>query len=153
MTGRRVAEVLITAEGRDKGRVFVITEMSATQAEKLGTKALLALAHSGVEIPPNVQNTGWAGLAVLGLKALMGLQFEELEPLMDEMFSCIQVKTDSGIIRNLFEEDIQEVTTRLKLRSEVFEMHTGFSLADANSKSTSETQSATSRTTKTSRGQ
>ena len=30
------------------------------------------------------------------------------------------------VVRNLIEEDIEEITTRLKLRGEVWKLHTGF---------------------------
>lgn len=40
----------ITIEnGRDKGRVFLITEMSAAHADNWAMRALLALANSGAE--------------------------------------------------------------------------------------------------------
>lgn len=129
---RRVKEVSITDEGRDKGKTFIITEMPASQAEKWAARALLVVSRSGVELPEGVEGSGFAGVAVMGLRALFKVDFEELEPLMDEMMECVTWKPPRPDIpaRALIEADIEEVATRLQLRKEVLELHTGFSLAD-----------------------
>lgn len=134
---RKIERITITDEGRDKGKVFVLTEMPASKAEMWAARALLALSKSGVEIPENVQGAGMAGIAVLGLKALGGLKFEEARLLLDEMFECAQMQPDPAkpeIVRMIMEEDIEEVATRVRLRAEIFSLHTGFSFADAKSK-------------------
>lgn len=133
---RKTKIVTIDQQGRDKGKHYLITEMSASQAEKWATRAFLALAHSGVEVPQNLVDAGFAGIAVLGLRSLIGLQFEEAEPLLDEMFSCVQFIPDirqQNVVRPIKEEadDLEEVATRVQLRTEVFELHVGFSIADA----------------------
>ena len=56
-----------------------------------------------------------------------------MHDLMERMFACIQIK-EKAFIRNVTEDDIEEVGTRLKLRMECFELHTGFSFSDARSK-------------------
>ena len=134
---RKTATVTITREGRDKGQVFVIEEMPASQAEKWAARAFIALAKSGVDVPEDIASAGFAGLAVLGLRALGGIDFALAEPLMDEMFQCIRIAESPSFVRNLTEDDIQEVATRLQLRAEVFALHTGFSMAGAGSQSTS----------------
>ncbi len=151
---RKVIDVTITDEGRDKGKVFTLTELSAARAEEWATKALLALAKSGVEIPDNVSGAGLAGIAVLGLKALGQMSFADLKPLMDEMFECIKIRPEAknpNVVRSLIEDDIEEIATRLKLRSEIFTLHTGFSLAgnQSSSTSTSEAIPASSSSTQT----
>ena len=131
---RKVQQVTIDAEGRDKGKVFIIREMPATQAEKWAMRAFLALAKSGVDVPEDVASSGLAGIAALGLRALSGLTFTDAEPLMDEMFSCIQIMPDPtrpDVVRILLEDDIEEIATRLKLRKEVLALHTGFFSAAA----------------------
>lgn len=135
---RKTREIKIDAEGRDKGKTFVITEMPASQAEKWAVRAFLAMSRSGVEIPDNLEGTGMAGIATLGLKALGGIQEDDAIRLMDEMFDCVKFKPDDARIppRDLVEDDIEEVATRVKLRIEIFELHTGFSLAAATSKLT-----------------
>lgn len=126
---RKTANITITEEGRDKGKLFVITELSARQAESWAFRALLALMASNVEVPEGVENLGMAGLAVLGFQALNGLKFELAEPLLAEMFTCVQIMPNpknAMVIRSLVEDDIEEVTTILKLRMEVFNLHTDF---------------------------
>jgi hypothetical protein len=130
---RKVATVKIDEEGRDRGKVFILTEMPASQAEKWATRAILALGRSGIDIGV-LQHAGMAGIAVAGLRALAGIAFAEAEPLMDEMFRCIAIQPDPqrpDFARPLIEEDIEEVRTRARLRSEVFALHVGFSSADA----------------------
>jgi hypothetical protein len=124
--------------GRDLGKVFVLTEMDASRAEAWALRALLALMTNGVDMPPGFENTGMAGVAQMGLKALAGLRWEVAAPLLEEMWSCVQIMPDPSkphVVRNLIESDIEEVMTRVKLRSEVWELHTGFSIAGALSKS------------------
>lgn len=125
---RKTKQVTITTEGRDKGRTYLITEMPATQAEKWAMRAMSALLKSGVYVPDSVLDRGLAGIAAVGIKGLMGMQFQDAEPLMDEMFACIQI-VEPAITRKLTENDIEEVATRLLLRSEVIELHVGFSIA------------------------
>jgi len=129
---RQVSIVVIDAEGRDKGKRFQITEMSASQAERWAIRAFLAIAATGVEIPDDLRESGFAGIAAMGLRALGFLSFEAAEPLLDEMFGCIMLIPDASnpsFTRPLIETDIEEVATRLRLRSAVIELHTGFSMA------------------------
>ena len=81
---RNAKPVVITAEGRDKGKRFVLTEMPALRAEKWALRALLALAKAGVDLPDDAVGAGMAALAVAGLQALRKLEFTDAEPLMDE---------------------------------------------------------------------
>jgi hypothetical protein len=127
---RREQTVAITAEGRDQGKVFVLREMPASQAEKWAARALLALAKSGVEIPDDAAQAGLAGVASIGFQAFGGLSWELAEPLLDEMFDCVKIQPgdNAAVTRKLIEDDIEEVATRLKLRMALFELHTGFSM-------------------------
>lgn len=126
---RNTANYTVTDEGRDQGRVFVLTEMPASRAESWAMRALLALMAGGVEVPPGFDRMGMAAMAEMGIKALVGLKWEVAEPLLAEMWSCVQIMPDPTkphVIRNLIEEDIEEITTRIKLRVEVWKLHTGF---------------------------
>jgi len=127
---RKTSVVTITEEGRDQGKIFQLTEMSATQTEKFATRLFLAMAKSGLEIPDGLAQSGIAGLASLGLKALAGINFIEAEPLLDEMMICIKIIPDASrpeVVRALVESDIEEITTRLLLRKELFYLHVNFS--------------------------
>lgn len=140
---RKEKTVTITADGRDRGKVFHIREMPAARAERWAARALLLAARSGANVE-NV-NAGMAGIAVMGITTLMhGVNFPDVEPLLDEMMQCISVKPDPNhpdltrplIDRGADEDDIEEVATRVELRSEVLALHLGFPLADALSKLT-----------------
>lgn len=131
---RKVKDVTITAAGRDNGKCFRLTEVPATQAEKWGMRAFLALARSGVEVPDNLAAAGLPGLAAVGFRAFTMMSFADAEPLLDEMFGCITRVVDPAkpiYARVLAEDDIEEVATRVFLRGEVIELHTGFSPAAA----------------------
>lgn len=121
------------AEGnRDSGKTFLLTEMSAAQAEKWALRALGAIANSGLDIPPDVMQLGMGALVAVGFKGLLTMQFDEAEPLLDEMMGCVVIvpnPKEPNVVRPVDDEDIEDVTTRLMLRSEVFDLHTGFSPA------------------------
>lgn len=154
---RKTKRVVIEADNRDKGKIFVLTEMPASQAEKWAVRALLALTHAGAEIPEDIEGSGMAGIAMMGLHALTSLRFADAEPLLDEMFDCVRFCPDGShpeIVRPLIEDDIEEVGTRLRLRKDVLELHVDFSLPGVQSKPPSETppqSPAGSRITRTSR--
>lgn len=130
---RKTATITIGAEGRDKGKVFVLTELSAADSEEWAARALFALMNSGVEVPDNIASAGLAGLAALGLQALKNLPFDAAKPLFDKMMECVQVQPSAGVIRRLIDDDIEEVATRWQIRKEVLSLHMGFSIAAARS--------------------
>lgn len=134
---RREVIITIADEGRDKGKVFVITELPASRAEAWAIRAMLALTKSGVDLPENIEGAGMAGIFALGMKALGGLDAADALTLLNELFMCVRHRPNPEkpeIVRNLIEDDIEEVKTRMKLRMEVLELHTGFSVTAALSK-------------------
>lgn len=135
---RKEQTVVIDAEGRDKNKVFHIREMSASAAEDWAMRALLALGRSGADIPADVEHTGMAGVAALGLRALAGVKTDDARQLAADLMACISIIPDPqrpNVQRPLLEDDIEEVKTRVTLKDSVFELHTGFSVAAAISKS------------------
>ena len=122
-----------TAEkNRDAGKVYKITEMPASPAEMWAFQVFQALARTGIDMPEHMMGSGMAGMAIVGLKALGNLPPIQANDLMAEMFSCIKIIRDKSMPDmsfDLLEEDIEEVSTRVLLRTEVFELHTGFSMA------------------------
>jgi hypothetical protein len=136
---RREKQITIEGEGRDKGKAFVITEMPATAAEKWAIRAFLAMGQSGVEIPDDLAQAGLMGVASMGVRALLGMPWALVEPLLDEMWACIAYIPDPGrpgttITGHLLDTQIEDVSTRLLLRQEVLDLHLGFSLAEITSK-------------------
>ena len=140
---RKTAKTVIGEDGgRDKGKAFFITEMPASKAEKWATRALLLLSRSGIDFPAELLGSGMAGIAVYGLRALPLLDFNEAEPLLDEMWDCLQIIPDlshPNVTRPLLEDDIEEIATRIKLRTEIFNLHVSFSQPAVASNMTSET--------------
>ena len=129
---RKTKTVTIDAENRDKGKIFIITEMPAAQAETWAMRAFLALARSGVEIPQDIASAGLAGIASMGLKALGALDWEVAGPLIAEMMDCVKILSPDGKVeRKPLPDEIEEITTRLLLRKEVLALHLDFfSIAD-----------------------
>jgi len=126
---RKEAEFRAT-KGRDEGKVFVINEKSADEVEWFGARCFLALGRSGFDIPKGLEMEGVSGLLAMGYKALSdaiaSLRAEDLKPLMQEMMTCVRLKASAGVIRDLVDDDIEEVVTRLQLRKAIIDLHTGF---------------------------
>ncbi len=140
---RKTKTVTITIEGRDEGKVFILQEMNARQAEEWALRALEAVAQRS-DIPVGLVNAGMLGVFILGLKPVLAAPFSMSKPLLDEMFErCLSIQPDPNkpeILRGagtalikavgpLIDEDTEEVSTRIFLRDQIFELHTGFSLA------------------------
>ena len=122
---RRTDLVTITAEGRDKGRTYLITEMSAFQAEDLAVRVLLALANAGVDTPD--AGSGMAGLAVSGMEALKKLPYATAKPIMDEIRGFMQYQHKPGQApMPLDDTNVEEVTTLFELRKRFLFLHLGF---------------------------
>lgn len=150
---RQIRTVTITAEGRDRGKAFVLNEMSADQGEWWAIRALSVLGNAGVDLPKNALEAGMSGLAhveatsgavkalfVVGLRMLPGVDIHALRPLLDEMNTCIQYQPPGGGPGGRFPAQaiisgpmcqIEEIKTFLQLRADLIELHLGFSLAGA----------------------
>lgn len=131
---RKVLTYTVTDEGRDRGKAFVLTEMPAAKAERWAMRALQGLIKAGVEMPDEASAAGVQGLAIFGFRAFGAMDFDVAEPLLDEMMTCVTCLPDPTrpqVVRNLIEDDIEEVVTRVKLRLEIFKLHVNFSKADA----------------------
>jgi hypothetical protein len=126
---RKTIDYVESADGRDKGKVFRITELSAEDAEEWGARAVFAMMNAGVEMPDGIAEQGLAGLASVGIAALTKVEFDVAKPLFDKMFECVQFVPDPSrpnVSRSLFKDDIEEVSTRLKLRKEIVMLHLSF---------------------------
>ena len=133
-TDLKSIDVEITAAGRDKGKIFRITEMDAFAAEKWAMKALIVLSPI-IEIDPLL---GWGGFVEVFtnpglpstiLKNLSKIAFSDAEPLLNEMMSCVEILPMPGrndIKRRLMPGDVREVATIFKLRMEVIKLQLGF---------------------------
>jgi len=129
---RKTLVVTITAgtadTNRDYNKQFLLTEMDSDQAERWASRALRAVARSGVPLPDDIEQAGMAELASVGFRALGGVEDTTFDSLMDQIMACVKIK-EPALVRDLTKDDIEEVATRFTLRLEVFKLHTGFSLA------------------------
>jgi hypothetical protein len=136
----RKESTFVADTGRDKGKTFLITEMSASQAESWAFRVILAIGNAGIEIPDNLASQGMAGLMAVGYMNLLKIPFEAAKPLLDEMMGCVQIAPSPNVKRPLIEDDIEEVKTRLSLRKAIWDLHMDFFLDADQSTSESEAQ-------------
>lgn len=126
---RKTSTYTVSDDGRDKGKIFVLTELPASRAEAWAMRALLALMRSGAQLPDGFENMGMAGMAEMGIRALGGLSWEVAGPLLEEMWECVQIQPDpknANLVRPLIEEDVEEIKTRVMIRAEVWKLHADF---------------------------
>jgi hypothetical protein len=131
---RKIETITIEADGRDKGKKFIVTEMPADQGIRWATRALLALTNTGAAVPEEALTAGWAGLAAIGIQAIGMLPYEKVQPMIEEAISaCVTYEHSPKFPpRKILEGsggDIEEVKTYMTLYTAVFKLHTGFSLA------------------------
>lgn len=111
-------------KSRDHGKSFLITEMSAENAEWWAFQVLQALLGSDGDIDFNAP---LAQMARQGLGALGKLPPDKARPLLEQMMDCVRVKLpNSNDSRDMLAGDIEEVKTRVLLRKEVLELHIDF---------------------------
>ena len=122
---RKEATFTATA-GRDKGKEFCITEMDAYRAEMWAIQVILAVGKAGIEIPPELAQQGMAGLMAVGYMSLLKIPFDTAKPLLDEMFTCVQIVPSVNVKRGLIDSDIEEVKTRFQLRKAIWDLHADF---------------------------
>ncbi len=139
---RKQITLTIGAEGRDKGKVFILTELSAYDAEEWAGRALFSLMNAGVEIPDNIAEAGLAGVAAMGMKAIANLPFDSAKPLLDKMMDCVQIQPSPNVTRELMSGDIEEVATLFTLRKKILGLHLDFFTAAAPSISGSKSTAA-----------
>jgi hypothetical protein len=128
---RHTKEVTITEPGRDQGKIFVLTELPSEPGEIWATRALELLETAGFVAASEQKQNGMAGLAAampaFSFKVARALQ----DPTLDEMWQHVRFQPSDPRAppQDLFKGDacqIQEWTTRLRLRFEYFRLHTGF---------------------------
>lgn len=121
----RRTEIVEITEGRDAGKKYQITEMSAEAAEWWAFRALQAIAGADAEL--NLQ-APLSDMAAQGIKALAKVHPDQAKPLLDEMMGCVQILVPATQKpRPLLDGDIEDVKTRFMLRKAVVELHLGFS--------------------------
>ena len=128
---RKTREITITAEGRDKGKTYIITEMSALKAERWARHGLAAVAK-GADMPADIENAGMAAWASLAVRAIANMPEDQADRMWDDLLACVAIKTavkpeGRPLILDVDDGDyVEEPQTILKLRMEAFDLHTGF---------------------------
>lgn len=113
------------SEGRDKGKTFAITEWPCMQIERWILRAVFGLGRAGVELSPEVFTMGAAPVAyaiatqAIKLPSRLGLK------LADELMQDVRI-VEEKVTRPLVDSDIEDVSTRLKLKTEVLKLTFGF---------------------------
>ena len=131
---RKTAIITIDADGRDKGKQFFLREMPADRAERWAMRAMFLLARGNAEMSALDPGAGMAGIAAAGFEALKYIPYEDAAPLLNEMLSCVQYQTPANTQRPLTMPhpdtgegaDIEEVSTYMTLRKEIFKLHVNF---------------------------
>lgn len=135
---RKTLTVTISKRNRDKGKVFVLTEMSAWSGYDWASRVFFALMNAGVDIPDDIMQAGIAGVAALTGTDLAKFIFSMLskvphytaKPILDDLMACVQIQPDphdSRVVRPPeLQGDIEEISTILTLQKEVFNLHFSF---------------------------
>lgn len=142
---RRVEEVRIEgdpATNRDAGKLFIVTEMPAVQAERWASRLIVLLSEAGADVPEGWEpgSQSLAELLKLGAPFIKVLQ----DPSLEEWWGCVKYQHRPNQMPQaiVFNDrcQIEEVSTVGALRMKVLELHTGF--FSAVKRSTSEPPSA-----------
>lgn len=121
---------------RDSGKMFLITEMSAGDAEKWAMRMFIALKGNGGELSEGLAKLGIVGIQIATLNAFLRADIDPdvLEPLFDKMMDCVQIVRDPrhpDVVTPLASpDDTEDVRTRIWLRGEILRIHTGFTGAE-----------------------
>lgn len=121
---------ILDDKSRDFGKAFLITEMSAFAAERWAMRAGFALMNSGADFSElDGQAMSMQAFAKIGLAALAKIPFDLAEPLIADLMTCVQIIPDPQrikVVRDIIESDIEEVSTLLRLKKEVWSLHVSF---------------------------
>ncbi|HEN3563961.1 TPA: hypothetical protein U5E20_003558 [Yersinia enterocolitica] len=127
---RKQITYIVEDEGRDKGKEFIITEMSAWDAEELSEEIYRAMGHGEFNsLPADVVSMGVAGLATVGVSVLAAAPASVSRPISDRILSTVEiVVTNKGkdITRAIKPIDFEEISTIRTLKDKVFELNFGF---------------------------
>lgn len=135
---RKTVTIEIDANNRDIGKAFLLTEMSANDAERWAIRAGFALMNSGADFSEltGTDEDGeplplsFQAFAKMGLSALSKIPYESAEQLIAEMMKCVKFipdKNKPNVVRDIFDGDIEEVSTLFTLKKEVWGLHVNFS--------------------------
>lgn len=128
---RKEIPFIVEEEGRDKGKEFLITEMSAWDADALAQDIFRAMGDSNYSgIPADVIAMGCAGLATVGLSVISASSPEVARQLRDRLISTVDIIITSEGQRQQRKVngslDFEEVSTIRSLLDKVFQVNFDF---------------------------
>lgn len=128
---RKEIPFIVEEEGRDKGKEFIITEMSAWDADTLSQDIFRAMGDSNYTgIPPDVIAMGCAGLATVGLSVLSASSPDVAHKLRDTLMSTVDIVLTHEGQRNQRKVngalDFEEVSTIRAVMDKVFQVNFDF---------------------------
>lgn len=128
---RKEIVFIVEDEGRDKGKEFVITEMSAWDADSLAQDIFRAMGESNYTgIPTDVIAMGCAGLATVGLSVISASSPEVAHTLRDRLMSTVEIVITHEGNRNKRKVngsiDFEEVSTIRTVLDKVFQTNFNF---------------------------
>jgi hypothetical protein len=116
---RKVEHVTIELEGRDQGKVFVLTEMPATLGKPWLMKVTTLLAVQGMDIKALGKAGGVAALAMV-----------MDDPILTGWRDCVKYQHEGQMPQAIFWDkptcQIEEIETVTFLQAKVLELHMGF---------------------------
>lgn len=133
---RKEIPFIVETEGRDKGKEFLITEMSAWDADSLAQDIFRAMGDSNYSsIPADVIAMGCAGLATVGLSVISASSPEVARQLRDRLMSTVDIVITNDGQRQQRKVngslDFEEVSTIRSLLDKVFQVNFEFLKIDA----------------------
>ncbi|MED9625555.1 hypothetical protein RCO00_03610 [Escherichia coli] len=127
---RKEIPFIVEDDNRDNGKEFIITEMSAWDADELAQDLFRSMGESGFSgIPDDVIAMGCAGLATLGLNVLSVASPEVARKLRDRLMSTVQIvitHEGSRQVRTVKPVDFEEVSTIRQVMDKVFKVNFDF---------------------------
>ncbi|MDZ7124911.1 hypothetical protein [Escherichia coli] len=127
---RKEIPFVVMDENRDKGKEFIITEMSAWDADELAQDIFRAMGDSDFSaIPADVIAMGCAGLATVGLSVLSAASPDVSRNLRDRLLQTVQIvitHEGSRQVRQVKPIDFEEVSTIRTLMDQVFRVNFDF---------------------------
>lgn len=120
---RKEVEITIE-EGRDKGKTFKITEMSATQADRWTLKVLCLFGKGGIVLEELAKMDFNIIIKIMG-----DISYDMAEPLLDELLECASFKKDGVYVPmkgSMIESVVEDFRTLYRLRIEALQLVLGF---------------------------
>lgn len=116
----------VETEGRDKGKEFFITEMSAWDAETMAQDIYREMGDAEFgAIPADVIAMGCAGLSTIGLSVLAAASADISANITERLLSTVKISVDTGY-RDVKPFDFEEVSTIRDLKDKVFALNFDF---------------------------